>query len=198
MTLHHARLGFRCAAITVCIMASYPPTAVAQIAPDREGAWFGASLGYGIGRVACNPCERSGSTTATYAAIRGGATISESFLIGVEIGGWRGGPDEDRDAHAAVIATWFPVPQSQVFVRVGVGFERFYGQRFGDGPTEEGSGIAGVAGIGIDLPFNRRVSFSPTLTYYYGRPGATRIAATHLRDGVQTGFIGIGLGISLH
>ena len=194
-----ARFGRNYAVIALWIVAAaHPPKTVAQVVPDREGAWFGASLGYGVGSVACNACDRSESTSATYVAIRGGATISQSFLVGVEIGGWRSGPDEDSDAHAAVIATWFPIAQSQVFLRVGVGFERFYGQRFGDGPTEEGSGIAGVAGVGIDLPFTPRASFSPTLTYHYGRPGATQISTTPLRDGVQTGFIGIGLGISLH
>lgn len=191
-----SRTALRTSSLLTMLLTLGAGVSAAQQAPNRHGLWASAGLGYGQLRFHCNGCPEAGTEGAGIFSLRGGYAPDPHVRVGVELAGWRRTGSDDGAWNYLFGISLYPAARSGFFLRAGVGASNFTGVRYGDGPTEEGSGLALTVGVGWDMQLTERVSFSPALNVLSGNEGTTRAAGITTRTGVHQTLVALGLGFT--
>jgi len=155
------------------------PAQESSSSPYREGFWIGFGFGPGHAQIDCSACGPraagdpwdGGSGMTVYVAA--GGTARPNLLVGGEVNQYlKESNSSEREASlasASLVAQYYPVKESRVFVRGGAGFGHYslvsyyYLDSF-MGRTSAGLssfGYAVQAGVGYDLVLGRRLALVP-------------------------------------
>ena len=150
----------------------------------RHGFWFSGGLGYGS--LGCQNC--SGRTGALSGNISLGGTLSPKLLLGVSTNGWT---KSDSGATLTVgtltaAVRFYPSATGGFFMTGGLGLGTVSAGVSGFGSASQ-TGVAGLLGLGYDIPVGRSVSLTP---YWNG------FALSYSGGDANVGQI--GLGITVH
>ena len=163
--------------IAAACACSLPALAQEAEPPPDSRIWGGLDIGYAYLSRSYSVTSSTSEGAATM-AIRGGFALDRGLLLGAEFGGWtiqssdvwepsRGEAISTR----FLVAQYYPLPQSTLFVRGGGGRIEYWNNR----PGESGaSGKGAIAGAGYDIPLNAlltggvRTYFTPSLDYSWG------------------------------
>lgn len=168
---------------------------------ERQGFWIGFGLGYGSASVSCDDCESGGREGSFTGFLKLGGTLNERVLLGVEFNGWI----KEEDGATVTLGsftgtvTFYPRASSGFFLKGGVGASQV-DTEFRDGSlsaTVSKSGWGVLAGMGYDLRVGRNVSITPSVNYWYGRPGDISFEGETL-GGWKQNVIDFGIGITFH
>jgi hypothetical protein len=167
-------------------------------APARpHGAWLGAGIGVGSGRLSCKICvgDRE-SGTAGY--LRAGVAVTRRFLLGAETLVWYSSGSVDQLIYAfQAIAFVYPSRRSGFYLKAGLGWAR-YAADDDDGGEVATRALAAQAGIGLEVPVARGVSLVP-FANLMGTTGADlEVNDTVSDQSANTSLIQVGLGLTLH
>lgn len=187
-----------CTAIVFNLSLGISGTGAAQTSPVKSRVWAGAALGYGVLNFSCQQCASSGVSGAPHLLLRAGTALRPSLLLGIEFNVWKRGTSEDQAFQLGPVAYWYPARRGPVFVKWGFGLSRFRRAYSGDNPDEVGSGVAFIAGLGIDFKIGQKTLFVPTLTITDERIGDIDLAGLPSRTHVHSTLAAIGLGIRWH
>src|SRR6266511_509956 len=76
---------------------------------------------------------------------------------------------------STLVATCYPWASRGLFLRGGVGTSSYKQRSYADYPAFRGSGRGWLAALGWDVRVDRRLSFTPMLTYRAGAPGTVAV-----------------------
>jgi len=164
------------ACLVAIVMFGSSTLAFAGHPQKREGFWIGAGFGCGSASFSadCDDCgsDREDSFTGHF---RLGGTLSERVLLGAETNVWVKEEDDTTLTLGSVTGTvtFYPVATSGFFLKGGLGFSLVdvtIDLGSSDISTNK-SGWGFLAGIGYDLRVGGNFSLSPTINYWYGKPG---------------------------
>lgn len=167
-----------------------------QVPQERDGFWWSIGLGYGTYSHACERCDRpSGSTGVTSGHATFGVALSRRITVGLELqaGSLR---NDAGQTSISFVALYYPFASRGLFLRAGGGTSSYRQHAYEHDINYLGSGAGWLAAIGWDVRVDRKLSFTPMLTYRVGAPGtvvalAVDTAATNLRQRSVTFTLGL-------
>lgn len=190
--------------VFVTLLGGLPSAADAQA---REGFWFGVGGGYGSAGISCDECDTEGREGSGVAYLRGGWTLNQRTLVGVDFNIWNKTARED-DLEMTInlynvtgALTFYPVATSGWFVKAGAGVSTIDVDLDFDGSNvsaELGTGFGFTAGAGYDFRLGRMISVTPAFGYWYGRPGDLKFASEPLFTNWQQNVFEFTVGITFH
>jgi Outer membrane protein beta-barrel domain len=193
------RLRTTVSLVSSCLLLS---AASARAEPYRSGFWFGLGAGYGSARVDCDGCgdtDREGSVSGY---VRLGGTLNRHVLLGVRANGWTKEQSGTRVTlgNASGTLTLYPGAYSGFFLELG------FGVAWVDTSVRQGAfdvsvskaGFGVTSTLGWDLRIGRNVSLTPSLSYYYGRPGDISVDRVVVLPNLTQNVWEIALGITFH
>jgi len=140
--------------------------------PRRRGFWLSASLGVGGESFdARDGLGWSDAQAGLFSSLKLGGTLNRNLLLGVEANGWAEGNYNNQGYDRSLfnlmgIAQWYPAARGNFWLKGGFGWAhselRQYiapGLRYDTGDD----GVAFSAGLGVDVPVNRRFAITPLL-----------------------------------
>jgi hypothetical protein len=173
--------------LTLVALSIAATPAAAQREQTREGFWAGIGMGWGSFGLSCDVCDDLGRTGSYSGYFKLGGTIRPNLLLGAEVNAWTksedGGSVDLGNASAA--AYWYPMPQSGLFLKGGVGYSRMAADDGFVSASDNGWGL--LAGMGVDMRIGSKTSLTPVLNYFRGS-----------FDGGSADVFQIGMGITLH
>ena len=189
--------------VLVSLIAGIPTAAHAQ---PREGFWLGVGGGYGSAGVSCDDCggEREGSGVAY---LRGGWTLSQRALIGLDLNIWSKSAEEgDVELtlnlyNFAGSMTFYPSATSGFFMKAGAGISLIDVDADFEGSTltaDLGTGLGLTFGAGYDVRLSRMISLTPAIGYWYGRPGDLKFGPETLFTNWRQDVVEFTVGITFH
>jgi len=191
-------------AVLLCSLLASSLSAQVPAPPQRQGAWFGAGVGYGAVKLSCGICrDEGGRIGGPSGYLRVGATLSQSFLLGAEMSLWRGKADQVDPAEPTVtrtsvdlfaVAYWYPSLAHGFYLKGGLGLVSWRGG--GDQLTTKS--IGGVLGVGYEIPVNRQWSIAPFFNYVDSSNGTLRREGADLPYDGSTSMYQMGLGFTYH
>ena len=139
--------------------------------------WGGFDLGYAS--LARSYSVTSGTTQSKFTmALRGGIALTRRLLAGVELGGWTIQGSDTRDPAKGeaistrfLVAQYYPLARSTLFVRGGGGRIVYWNNREGESGA---SGSGRILGLGYELALGApateraRLYFTPSVDYSWG------------------------------
>lgn len=131
------------------------------VTSSRQGFWMGAGLGQGYTHLACSVCGGDRETVGLSGYFRAGGTLTNQFLLGGEITGWRRSQDgvTEHTEVASAAGYWYPNPRHGYYVKLGLGYALYHASEGDDGLT---SGLfAAQLGAGYEMRVNPRISIVP-------------------------------------
>jgi hypothetical protein len=168
----------------------------------RQGFWIGFGAGYGSASVGCDDCEtedREGSITGYFKL---GGTLSDRVLLGVESNAWVKN-EEGGDltlANVSGVVYFYPQPSSGFFLKAGVGLSYLdisvREDSFSSSLDKTGFGF--LAGAGYDLRVGRNISITPSVNYYYGKPGDVAFQGEVLLGSFHHNVFDFVIGVTFH
>ena len=174
-------------ALTVVALGLAASPAAAQHAQTRQGFWAGVGMGWGSFGLGCDGCvdlDRTGSYSGYFKL---GGTLRQNLLLGAEFNGWHksenGASVEFGNASAA--AYWYPMIQSGLFLKGGLGYSRLSADAGAGSASDGGWGV--LAGLGYDLRVGANTSLTPVMNYFRGG-----------FDGGSADVVQLGLGVTFH
>ncbi len=169
----------------------------ARLPARPHGAWLGAGIGAGWGRLSCRICvgERE-SGTAGY--LRAGFAAASGLLVGAETLVWYRSGSVDQVVYAVqAVALVYPSRRSGLYLKTGVGWAR-YSADDDDGGDVAAGAFAAQVGIGLEVPVARGVSLVP-FANLMGTTGADlEVNDTVSEQSANTSLVQVGLGLTLH
>jgi opacity protein-like surface antigen len=198
------RAGVPAALVMGALFGAVP--AWAGHSQEREGFWIGFGAGYGSASIDfdCDFCDvagdgREGSVTGF---LKLGGTLNESVLLGVETNAWSKDQGGARITLGNVsgTVTFYPSASSGFFLKAGAGVS------YVDTGFDEGSlsvslsktGFGFLAGVGYDLRVGRNVSITPSVNYYYGKPGDIEFQGETALPNFRYNVFDFGVGVTFH
>ena len=173
--------------------------------PERKGFFWGAGLGGGyLERTFSSTNGTDDAAGRFYMEFFGGYAINPHVAIGMEIGGWLIEPDSDTYtrnpywpldnqssddpegeglSQILVFARLYPYEDRGLFVKLGGGYMDHWLKTSEQYFSEDG--WTSVAGVGWDILLSGNWSFTPALSYSYGRAGTQ----THQAVTASIGFM---------
>jgi hypothetical protein len=192
------------ASVLTAAWMSLPSTAGAQ---DRQGLWVGAGGGWGSANVTTDELGAFGRENGGAFSVRLGGTLNPRLLLGGEFDIWSRTVEIEEGANVTAniynlsgTATFYPRPSSGFFVKGGAGLSFVDVTIDADGESvtfDLGKGPGFVAGAGYDIRLSRRVSLTPAVDYWYGRPGDVKALGETL-GGWKQNVVAATLGITFH
>jgi hypothetical protein len=167
----------RRAFLTFALLGLISSTAVAQDAapaqpesPRRSGFWLNVGFGWGSADQNCDNCGSTSSESGLSGQLALGATLSPSFLLGVESNGWYKEENSIQSTLGtlAAVAYFYPSRTGNLFVKGGVGLASY---RFSNGNSIDDTGVGLLGGVGYDIPLGRKFSITPVAAFQYGIMG---------------------------
>jgi hypothetical protein len=186
------------------LVGGIPISAHAQ---TREGFWFGVGGGYGSAGISCDECGDEGREGSGVAYIRGGWTLNERALVGIDFNGWsKTAREDDMEMTVNLYSvtgslTFYPTAASGLFVKAGAGVSTIDVDVDFDGSSvsaELGMGFGFTAGAGYDVRLGRMISLTPAFGYWYGRPGDLKFASETLFHDWRQNVLEFTVGITFH
>lgn len=174
--------------ILVALLVAVPQSVHAQGRPQtREGFFIG--FGFGGGWFGCEGCGDREASTAGHLKL--GGTLRPNLLLGAESAAWtksEGGATLTHGSLSAILQ-YYPMVESGLFLKGGVGFSVLQASASGGGfsITASDEGLGMTAGLGYDLRVGTNFSVSPYSTYVWGD-----------FDGGSADHIQVGLGVMWH
>ena len=190
--------------LLVLLVPGLPSLAAAQA---REGFWFGIGGGYGSAGVSCDECGDEERANGGVGYLRGGWTLNERTLVGLEVNAWTKTAEEDdvemtiNFYNFAGSLTFYPAATSGFFVKAGAGVSTIDVDLDFDGSTlsaELGTGFGFTVGAGHDFRVSRMVSVTPAFGYWYGRPGDLKFASETIFGNWKQNVLELTVGITFH
>jgi hypothetical protein len=173
--------------LTLVALGLAASPAAAQHPQTREGFWAGVGMGWGSFGLSCDGCDGVDRTGSYSGYFKLGGTLSPNLLLGAELNGWHknesGASVEFGNASAA--AYWYPMLQSGMFLKGGVGYSRLAADDGFISASDGGWGL--IAGVGYDLRVARSTSLTPVINYFRGG-----------FDGGSADVFQVGLGVTFH
>jgi len=176
-------------------------------AQERSGFWFGVGGGFGSAGVSCGECGDSDRESSGAVYLKGGWTVSPRTLVGMELNRWSKDDSSDPEFGGTInmynfsgTLTLYPQQSSGLFVKGGAGVALLDVDVKGLGSSasfELGKGLGFVLGAGYDIPLSRRISLTPAVNYWYGRPGDISILGTTLFSDWKQNVVDFTIGITL-
>ena len=155
---------------------AFPPLASAGHPQERHGFWIGLGGGVGSAKATCDDCGSSNRETGVAGYIKLGGTLNEHLLLGAESNVWsktQEGVTVNFYNFAATL-TVYPQPASGFFLKGGVGLS-LVDTQFREGSAtlsiDPGYGLGVITGAGYDVRVGRNISITPTVNFWYGKPG---------------------------
>ena len=168
----------------------------------RDGFWFGLGLGYGSAGTSadCDDCggDRESGLTGFFKL---GGTLSPKVLLGAETNVWFKDEDDVTLTLGSVTGTvtFYPQAQGGVFLKGGVGFSIVdWSTTIGAtdfSVSKTGWGV--MAGIGYDVRIGSNLSLTPSINYWYGKPGDLDFDDGSL-PGWKQNVVSFDLGLTFH
>jgi hypothetical protein len=183
--------------VLAVLFAAIPSTTEAQ---DRQGFLVGLAGGLGSAGVACDGCSDPRETSGV-GSLKAGWWVNRRVAVGGELTLWtkKASVEEDVDLtlnlyNFSATVTVYPKPASGFFAKTGVGVAIIDADvaSLGQSVTIDlGQGLGVVAGVGYDLRVARRISITPAVNVWYGRPGSLGQFASNFRYNVVDFTLGI-------
>ncbi len=140
----------------------------------RPGRFSGAaSLSLGALILGCDGGCDDGTSFAAAVGVRGNYAVSRQVELGVELGGWRSQAVDLQEFQVLATVTAFPGAR-RWFLTGGLGYGWLFAPRYAE-VNQTGSGVAVLAGAGIDFPVGRTLTLGPIATVNYS--GASDLSA---------------------
>jgi hypothetical protein len=173
--------------LTLVALTVAAAPAAAQHEQTREGFWAGVGMGWGSFGLSCDVCdglERTGSYSGYFKL---GGTLRPNLLLGAEMNGWTKSEDgaSVNLGNASAAAYWYPMPQSGLFLKGGVGYSRMSADDGFSDASDSGFGL--LAGMGFDLRVAGNTSLTPVLNYFRGS-----------FEGGSADVVQVGMGVTFH
>src|SRR5262245_30937851 len=190
--------------VAVSLVASFLLLSVAsaRAEPYRSGFWIGFGAGYGSARVDCDGCGNSDREGSVSGYLRLGGTLNRHVLLGARVNGWTKEQSGTRVTlgNGSGTLTLYPGAYSGFFLEVGFGVAWIHTSvregAFDVSVNKAGFGLTST--IGWDLRVGRNFSLTPSLSYYYGRPGDISVERVVVLPNVTQGVWEIALGFTFH
>ena len=198
--------------LSICLAAAATLAlgAGAAQAQTRDGFFAGLSVGFGSARVGCGNCDLvpGGADTnlgedreGGFAGhLRVGKTLSTRLAVGAELDGWVKSYEFDSSVRLwdATLAFYLYPRDQGLFVKGGVGVSHIT-VKLGDlDASLGGTGLGLMAGLGYDFAVGHSMAVTPTVTYWYGKPGSLSLEGVDLAADVSHNVIEIGVGFSFY
>lgn len=149
----------------------------------RQGFWYGFGFGAGSGKLHCEICNDQSGTDLT-ASIRAGTTLSESWLLGIEVDGWTNSQEiaTRRSWSVSAVALWYPWPTQGAYLKGGLGITGYRASDAVDviSTTQPG----GMVGIGYEWRVGKKSSINPYINYQVSLAGDLQFE--HTEDNTVT------------
>jgi hypothetical protein len=169
---------------------------------ERTGFWIGFGVGYGSAGVNCDDCDLDERESSFTGFFKLGGTLNERVLLGMESNGWF----KEEDGGTLILGsvtgtvTFYPSATGGFFLKGGVGLSyidtEFREGSFSVGLDKTGWGV--LAGIGYDVRVGRNFSLTPTVNYYYGKPGDIAFEGEAVFGGWSQNVVSFELGLTFH
>jgi hypothetical protein len=177
-------------------------------AQDRQGFWIGAGGGFGSAGVSCDDCGASDREGSGVGYLKAGWTLGPRVLLGGELNLWsktqrvEEGTELTVDLYnASVTLTAYPAAGRGFFVKGGAGasFVDTEIKAGGSSLTASlGTGLGLTGGAGYDIRVSRRVSVTPAVNVWYGRPGDLKILGETFASKWRHNVVDFTVGITFH
>jgi hypothetical protein len=175
-------------------------------ADSRQGLWGSLGLGQGGVWLRCGVCDDDRKAGGLTGYLRGGTTVSERLLIGVDATYWRRNEEDVLEQATGLTgaAYWYPKPRHGYYLKFGLGYSWYRGT---DEQIALTSGLlSAVSGAGYEMRVNPRVSLVPFLNLVMTAKGRllredTRnggFTATRVADDLSQLSVQVGFGITRH
>ena len=172
---------------------------------ERQGFWIGFGAGYGSASASasCDGCSGDGDREGSFTGfLKLGGTINPQILVGVESNAWVKSQDDVTLTLGSLTGTvtYYPVLTSGFFFKGGVGLSYMSTDLGVLGATVNVSktGWGLLAGVGYDFRVGRMISLTPSLNYYYGRPGDLSFEGDLVTPGWSQNVVDFALGVTFH
>ncbi len=177
------------------------PLAWAGHPQERQGFWIGLGIGYGSANVGCDDCDDGDREGAFAGSFKLGGTLNERILLGVESNSWLKEQDDVTLTLGSLTGTvsFYPQAPSGFFLKGGVGFS-YVDWGFSEGSLSISANKTGwgvLAGLGYDLRVGRKISITPQVNYYYGKPGDIDFEG-ETAPGWSQNVVSFEVGITFH
>jgi hypothetical protein len=184
-------------AFTLSPLAAQDSTAVAG-ANQRAGFWMGAAAGYGTSKVSCTDCLSVPKRDGLTLLYRMGGTLNPAVRLGAELSAWTKTEAGSTDwLFALSFAVYdYAMPTRPVFLKVGVGYSKFYETNSTYPAGSGGSGFGAIAGLGYDLRITRNVFLTPGLNFVYGHVGDVTVGTEGIVSGWSQYVVDFVVGVT--
>ncbi len=152
-------------------------------AQTREGFW----IGFGLGAGSLGIDGGTDRDTGVVGYLKLGGTLSERFLLGVELNQWM---REESGAtvgltNLSAVVYFYPSATSGFFLKGGLGTSRLEVEVSGISVSQDGGGA--VLGLGFDARVGDNWSITPVMNFNAGA-----------LEGGNTSLTEFGVGVSWH
>jgi len=173
--------------IAMLSVAALPSWADAQNPQTRQGFFIG--LGIGAGSFGAENGDQRETGAAGHVTL--GGTLTPQLLLGGEFTGWTKEEGGVRVSHtnATAIAQFYPMVESGLFVRGGIGgsTRSISGSSGNVTVSIDESGLGATAGLGYDIRVGSNFSITPYGLFVWGN-----------FDGGSANHFQGGLGVTWH
>jgi outer membrane protein with beta-barrel domain len=172
----------------------------AQHPQVRKGFWIGFGFGYGSLKPSCDGCGTLNSKSSFTGHLRLGGTLSSKVLLGGDIVAWsksQGGFD-DVGGNTTASAYFYPMPESGLFLKGGLGIALFSESPNGGGSSADGTGAGITIGAGYDIRVGRNISLTPVANFLYGSVGDITSSGATVASGWKQTILEVGLDVTFH
>lgn len=183
--------------ILLLLVLAAAPDMAAQDSRQPRGLWGRGTIGMARLDQSCDSCTVSGTSSAGI----GNFTIGygwKGFTVGMQLAVVNDQDSEISQTLYLLTGAWYPWASSGAFVEAGIGTSSYDGGSLADGvKLDEGSGIAGQLGVGIDLAMGK-LAVTPVLVVQYSAQDHTTSQALLTRSSNLTQWsVGLALGLTV-
>ena len=184
--------------IPLALSGAAPPTLLAQHPQVREGFWIAFGPGYGSSHFSCTGCTGESKSGGSF-DLRLGGTLRPDLLLGGDLSAWTHSENGVTETYgtAAFTGYFYPMVQSGLFVKGGVGASTAHFETGGN--TAYGTGLGFIFGAGYDIRVGRNISITPVVQFQYGTIGDIKLpSGPTVFPGLSQSLIAGALEVTFH
>jgi hypothetical protein len=183
---------------------AFPSIASAAHPQERHGFWIGFGFGGGSAKATCSDgCAGGNRETGVVGYVKLGGTLNQRVLLGGEVNVWtkqQEGVTVNFYSTTATI-TLYPQPSSGFFLRGGIGASSVDTEIIENSTkftADLGTGLGVLVGAGYDVRVGRNISITPTVDFWYGKPGDLRFGSEVIAHNWKQNVVDFTIGVTFH